>query len=49
VLREWRTGGGVVALNRDGDGYLIKPLFVSITPSITLTDDDGKPASGAPP
>ena len=39
----------IVVVNRGGDGYLIKPLFVSITPSITLTDHDGKPASGAPP
>jgi hypothetical protein len=28
-------------VNRDGDGYFIKPLFVSVTPSITLTDHDG--------
>ena len=39
----------IVAVNRDGDGYAITPLFVSITASITLTDHDGKPASGAPP
>ena len=39
----------IVAVNRDGDGYAITPLFVSVTPSITLTDHDGKPASGAPP
>jgi hypothetical protein len=39
----------IVAVNRDGDGYFIKPLFVSITPSISLTDHDGHPASGAPP
>ena len=40
---------GIVAVNRDGDGYFIKPLSVSVTPSITLTGHDGKPASGAPP
>ena len=39
----------IVAVNRDGDGYAITPLFVSITPSLTLTDHDGQPASGAPP
>jgi len=39
----------IVAVNRDGDSYAITPLFVSITPSITLTDHDGQPASGAPP
>ena len=39
----------IVAVNRDGDGYVITPLFVSMTPSLTLTDHDGQPASGAPP
>jgi len=39
----------IVAVDRGGEGYFIKPLFVSITPSITLTDHDGKLASGAPP
>jgi hypothetical protein len=39
----------IVAVNRDGDGYAITPLFVSITPSLTLTDHDGQPASEAPP
>ena len=39
----------IAAVNRDGDGYAITPLFVSITPSITLTEHDGKPASDAPP
>ena len=42
-------GAAIVAVNRDGDGYAITPLFVSITPSITLTDHNGEPASGAPP
>ena len=31
----------IVAVNRDGYGYAITPLFVSVTPSITLTDHDG--------
>jgi hypothetical protein len=39
----------IVAVNRDGDGYAITPLFVSITPSLTLTDHDEQPASGTPP
>jgi hypothetical protein len=39
----------IVAVNRDGDGYAITPLFVSVTPSLTLTDDDGQFASEAPP
>ena len=39
----------IVAVNKDGDGYAIAPLFVSITPSLTLTDHDGQPASKAPP
>jgi hypothetical protein len=39
----------IVAINRDGDGYAITPLFVSVTPSLALTDHDGQPASEAPP
>jgi hypothetical protein len=39
----------IVAVNRDGDGYAITPLFVSVTPSLTLTDHRGEPASEAPP
>ena len=42
-------GAAIVAVNPDGDGHAITPLFVSITPSITLTDHDRKPASGVPP
>jgi len=38
-----------VAVNRDGDGYAITPLFVSVTPSLTLTDHDGQPPSAVPP
>jgi hypothetical protein len=33
----------IVAVNRDGDNYTIRPLFVSITPSLMLTDHDGCP------
>jgi hypothetical protein len=39
----------IVAVNRDGDGYAITPLFVSVTPSLTLTDHDGQPPSAVPP
>jgi hypothetical protein len=39
----------IVAVNRDGDGYAITALFVSVTPSLTLTDHDGQSASEAPP
>jgi hypothetical protein len=39
----------IVAVHQNGDFYAITPLFVSITPSITLTDHDGQPASEAPP
>ena len=39
----------IVAVNRDGDEYAITPLFVSVTPSLTLTDHDGQSASKAPP
>jgi hypothetical protein len=49
VFREWRTAAAIVAVNRDGDGYAITPLFVSVTPSLTLTDHDCQTASAAPP
>jgi hypothetical protein len=38
----------IVAVNQDGDGYAITPLFVSVTPSLTLTDHDGCPAGEVP-
>lgn len=31
----------IVAVNPDGDAYVIEPLFVSITPCMDLTDHDG--------
>jgi hypothetical protein len=34
-------GSAVVAVNRDGDDFTITPLFVSVTPGMTLTDHDG--------
>jgi hypothetical protein len=39
----------IVAVNQDGDGYAVTPLFVSVAPSLALTDHDGHPASDAPP
>ena len=32
----------ICAVHRDGDGYVIAPLFVSVTPSLELTDHDGR-------
>jgi hypothetical protein len=34
----------VVAVNNDGDNYAVTPLFVSVTPSLLLTDHDAQPA-----
>ena len=31
----------IVAVNRDGEEYTITPLFVSVTPSLQMTDHDG--------
>jgi hypothetical protein len=31
----------IVAVNRDGEEYIITPLFVSVTDSLQLTDHDG--------
>jgi hypothetical protein len=42
-------GAAIVAVNKDGDQCAIRPLFVSVTPSLTLTDHDGQPASDPPP
>ena len=33
----------IVAINRDGEDYIINPLFVSVTASLQLTDHDGHP------
>lgn len=41
-------GAAIVAVNRDGDGHAITPLFVSVTPSLTLTDHDGRVAGDDP-
>jgi hypothetical protein len=32
----------IAAVNKHGDGYSIVPLFVSVTPSLQLTDHDGR-------
>ncbi len=31
----------IVAVNRTGGDYRLTPLFVSVTPGMTLTDHDG--------
>ncbi len=31
----------IVSINRDGEDYLVKPLFVSVTESMELTDHNG--------
>ncbi len=33
----------IVAINRDGEEYTIRPLFVAITPGMVLIDHDGCP------
>ncbi len=33
----------IVAVNRDGEDYTIRPLFVAVTPGMVLTDHDGRP------
>ena len=38
----------IVAVNQDGDDYAITPLFVSVTPSLILTDHDGRPPQPPP-
>lgn len=36
----------IVAINREDDDYLIRPLFVSLTDEMVLTDHDGREAGG---
>jgi hypothetical protein len=39
----------IVTVNEDGPGYVITPLYVSVTKGMTLTDHDGTlPSGGAP-
>ena len=33
----------IVSVNRDGEEYTITPLFVSVTPSLYMTDHGGQP------
>jgi hypothetical protein len=33
----------IVTVNRDGEEYIINPLFVSVTASLQVTDHDGHP------
>lgn len=37
----------IAAVNRDGDDYVITPLFVSVTDAMTLTDHDGQEPGNA--
>lgn len=37
------AAAAIVAVNKDANSdYLIQPLFVSVTPAMTLTDHDGR-------
>jgi len=38
----------IVAINRDGEEYIITPLFVSVTASLQMTDHDGHPCEPLP-
>jgi len=38
----------IMAINRDGEEYIINPLFVSVTASLQLTDHDGHPSEPLP-
>jgi hypothetical protein len=38
----------IAAVNRDDDGYIVTPLFVSITPLLVLTDHEGRPPEAPP-
>jgi hypothetical protein len=38
----------IVTVNEDGPGYVVQPLFVSVTPGMALTDHDGVAAGEAP-
>lgn len=33
----------IVAVHRDGDDYVMTPLFVSVTDNMVLVDHDGRP------
>ena len=34
-------GAAIVTVTRDGDDYVLKPLFVSVTLGMVLTDHEG--------
>lgn len=38
----------IVAVNHEGGEYTIRPLFVTITPNMVLTDHDGRPCEHLP-
>ncbi len=37
----------IVSVNEDGPGYVITPLYVSVTPGMNLADHDGVAAGAA--
>jgi hypothetical protein len=39
----------ICAVDKDGEDYLIRPMFVSITPGMRLVDHEGTASSGSPP
>ena len=38
----------IVSVNEDGPGYVVTPLFVSVTPGMALADHDGMEPGDAP-
>jgi hypothetical protein len=42
-------GAAIIAINKDGEDYLIEPLFVSVTAGMRVTDHDGREPGGMPP
>lgn len=39
-----KPAAAIVNVTKDGEEFVISPLFVSITPDMALTDHDGRPA-----
>jgi hypothetical protein len=38
----------IVTVNEDGPGYVVQPLFVSVTPGMKLADHNGDEPGDAP-
>jgi len=45
---EGEPAAAIVSITRDGEEYIISPLFVALTPGMTLTDHDGHPCGPLP-